>query len=184
MGSGITSGMRACGLQGRTQNAQTDATVKLAVAPPTSPSQSGERPKAITILHFNDVYNMEARQINPVGGLARFVTRIKQLREEAVLRGEPEAIVLFSGDAYNPSITSTTTRGVHMIQALNYIGIDVACYGNHDFDFGLDHLVNMAKQNNFPWLMSNVTYKKTGRALAEGERYRVLDIQGRRIGII
>merc|ERR1740116_390961 len=71
-----------------------------------------------------------------------------------------------------------------MIEGLNYIGIDVACYGNHDFDFGVDHLVGMAKQNNFPWLMSNVIFKQTGRQLAEGDRYRVLDVQGRRIGLI
>jgi len=177
MGSGVSYSLRG--------NKKSESTVKVTVASPkNAETQTEERPKALTILHFNDVYNVEPRQKHPVGGLSRFVTRIKQLREEALSRGEPEALVLFSGDAYNPSITSTTTHGKHMVQALNYIGIDVACYGNHDFDFGLDHLVDLAKQNNFPWLMSNVTYKKTGRALAEGERYKVLDIKGRRIGII
>lgn len=50
-----------------------------------------------------------------MGGLARFVTRIKELKAESVARGEPEALVLFSGDAFNPSLTSTTTFGEHRV---------------------------------------------------------------------
>eukprot|EP00434_Breviolum_minutum_P015357 symbB.v1.2.013534.t1/scaffold961.1/size148688/6 len=96
----------------------------------------------MTILHFNDVYNVEprAKEGEPVGGIARFVTRIKELKAESVARGEHEAVVLFSGDAFNPSLMSTSTHGKHMITALNAIGIHTACYGNHDFDFGVDNL--------------------------------------------
>eukprot|EP00429_Kryptoperidinium_foliaceum_P067148 CAMPEP_0176053898 /NCGR_PEP_ID=MMETSP0120_2-20121206/26813_1 /TAXON_ID=160619 /ORGANISM="Kryptoperidinium foliaceum, Strain CCMP 1326" /LENGTH=1339 /DNA_ID=CAMNT_0017387359 /DNA_START=54 /DNA_END=4073 /DNA_ORIENTATION=- len=138
----------------------------------------------LTILHFNDVYNVEPREKEPVGGLSRFVTRMRELQKESVERGEPEALVLFSGDAFNPSLTSTTTMGEHMVKGLNFIGINTACYGNHDFDFGLDQLVSMAERNNFPWLMSNVTDKATGRPLAEGLQTRIFDYHGRRIGLI
>lgn len=33
--------------------------------------------KLLTILHFNDVYNIEARNQEPCGGAARFVTKVK-----------------------------------------------------------------------------------------------------------
>lgn len=49
--------------------------------------------------------------------------------------------------------------GEHMVTGLNFVGIDTACYGNHDFDFGVDQLVKMAGETNFPWLISNVTDK-------------------------
>ena len=51
-----------------------------------------------------------------MGGISRFVTRIKELKArpltflfqprqaESVARGEYEAVVLFSGDAFNPSL--------------------------------------------------------------------------------
>jgi len=146
--------------------------------------RSGGLPKAMTILHFNDVYNVEPRPKEPVGGISRFVTRVQELRAEAVTRGEEEAVVLFSGDAFNPSITSTTTRGTHMVPALNKIGIHTACFGNHDFDFGVDQLVDLSSQNNFPWLISNVSDKRTGKPLADGITTRILDFHGRKIGLL
>lgn len=54
--------------------------------------------KTLTILHFNDVYNIEPREQEPVGGAARFVTKIKSFSES-------EAMVLFSGDLLNPSLS-------------------------------------------------------------------------------
>lgn len=150
---------------------------------PGSTKAGHQLPTRLTILHFNDVYNVEPRAKDPVGGLARFVTRIRELKEESTARGEEEAVVLFSGDAFAPSITSTTTFGKHMVTALNEIGINTACYGNHDFDFGVEDLVSLASQNNFPWLISNVIDKTTQRPLAEGVATRVLDFHGRKIGL-
>jgi len=124
---------------------------------------------------------MWSQKKEPVGGIARFVTRMRDLKAEAVARGEPEAICLFSGDAFNPSLTSTVTMGKHMVPALNAVGINTACYGNHDFDFGVDQLVDMAGDNNFPWLISNVVDRKTGEPLAEGLFTRMVDWHGRKI---
>ena len=52
----------------------------------------------ITILHFNDVYNVEPKDREPVGGAARFATIIKSFLPE-------NPLVFFSGDALNPSIS-------------------------------------------------------------------------------
>lgn len=32
-----------------------------------------------------------------------------------------------------------------MVLPLNSFGIDAACYGNHDFDIGIDNLVKLNK---------------------------------------
>lgn len=47
-----------------------------------------------------------------------------------------EPLVVFSGDAFNPSLMSTVTMGKQMVPVLNEAGVAVACVGNHDFDFG------------------------------------------------
>ena len=47
-----------------------------------------------------------------------------------------DGLLLFAGDVFNPSVESSVTRGSHMVPVLNMLGIDVACIGNHDFDFG------------------------------------------------
>ena len=88
--------------------------------------------KTLHIIHFNDVYELPARSQEPVGGAARFCGLLKAC--EAKL--DPPPLVLFSGDAYNPSLLSTITKGRQMVEVLNHCGVHAACIGNHDFDYG------------------------------------------------
>jgi hypothetical protein len=55
--------------------------------------------KKFSFIHFNDVYNIESRVQEPVGGASRFVTAVQDL-----LKSNPSTIVFFSGDAFNPSM--------------------------------------------------------------------------------
>jgi 5'-nucleotidase len=52
---------------------------------------------SVTILHYNDVYNIESRVMEPVGGAARFCAAIKSY-------SHLNPLVLFSGDAFSPSM--------------------------------------------------------------------------------
>ena len=54
--------------------------------------------KCLTIVHFNDVYNIEPREKEPVGGAARFATKLASLRHL-------NPLTVFSGDALNPSLS-------------------------------------------------------------------------------
>ena len=44
----------------------------------------------------------------------------------------------------------------------------MAVFGNHEFDFGVDHAVKCVKNMNSKWLLANVVDKLTERNLAEG----------------
>ncbi|EEA05823.1 5'-nucleotidase and phosphodiesterase protein, putative [Cryptosporidium muris RN66] len=130
----------------------------------------------ICILHFNDVYNIEEGP-DGMGGVARFVEALKSFHPA-------NPLLLFSGDVFNPSIMSITTKGRHMVPFLNMMRVHTACFGNHDFDFGIDHLEYLTGSCNFPWLISNVYDAYTGEPLANGRSYRLFEWQGRRIGIM
>lgn len=52
--------------------------------------------RQLTILHFNDVYNIEPREKEPVGGAARFATKLASFRHL-------NPLIVFSGDCLNPS---------------------------------------------------------------------------------
>ena len=55
--------------------------------------------KKLNIIHFNDVYNVEAGKKEPVGGATRFLTVLK-----ALYALNPEnTLVIFSGDAFSPA---------------------------------------------------------------------------------
>lgn len=81
------------------------------------------------IVHFNDVYNIEPREKEPVGGAARFARYVKAARSDGLDGNGRRPLVLFSGDALNPSLMSTVTRGHQMVPVLNEIGVHVALVG-------------------------------------------------------
>ena len=65
---------------------------------PTS-SAHVKQEKILTLLHFNDVYNIESVDKEPVGGAARFCTALKSL-------AHLHPLVLFSGDVFAPSFSN------------------------------------------------------------------------------
>ncbi|EIM83023.1 Metallo-dependent phosphatase [Stereum hirsutum FP-91666 SS1] len=64
-----------------------------------------------------------------------------------------------------------------MIPVLNHLGIDIACYGNHDFDFGEARLKELSEECNFPWVLSNA-YSPSGGLLASANKYLVREHKG------
>ncbi|KAI0241879.1 hypothetical protein L0F63_004273 [Massospora cicadina] len=126
----------------------------------------------VDILHFNDVYHIEEGRVEPVGGAARFKGELSRvfstLKRDAPLSTD-EPLVLFSGDAFNPSTQSTITKGSHM-----------------DFDFGVPVLEDLAKRCNFPWLLSNIAVDEQhpDTPLAKAKRYLIFQRGGMKIGVI
>lgn len=79
---------------------------------------------------------------------------------------------------------STFTKGEQMIPVLNQCNVHCAVFGNHDFDYGLENLISVTKKTRFPWLMSNVLDVYTGRPLAEGQLYHIINKNGIKLGLI
>ena len=102
----------------------------------------------LTILHVNDVY-----QISPqrgAGGLAELATLLKKERARA-----ENHVTTLGGDLLSPSVMSGLTQGAQMITLMNAIGLDLAGFGNHEFDFGNDVLTQRIADSKFQWLATN-----------------------------
>ncbi|KAI8388837.1 Metallo-dependent phosphatase-like protein [Radiomyces spectabilis] len=133
----------------------------------------------LDLIHFNDVYNVSPAKEEPIGGAARFRSAVDSVIEAV------NPLVLFSGDAFNPSLEGSVTRGMHMTNVLKLLNINAACIGNHDFDFGLPQLQKLLGNTNFPWLLSNVL-DETGEPPSPLQRHLILEhpSSGLRIGVI
>ncbi|KIJ34629.1 hypothetical protein M422DRAFT_213016 [Sphaerobolus stellatus SS14] len=137
--------------------------------------------QSLRILHFNDVYRVTPQK-TPQGNIS--VTQFAQLLSSRANATQERALVLFSGDAFSPSVESTVTRGSHMVPVLNEFKLDVALTGNHDFDFGYPHLTKLIKDCNFPWILSNIHDSETG-AVPEGlKEFIILERGDIKIGVI
>ena len=115
------------------------------------------------------------------------MTLIDHYRSAPEYAGQPKPLTFFSGDAFNPSLESSVTKGRHMVPVLNRIGTDVACLGNHDLDFGVDQLKYLAGQCDFPWLVANVEDPALGEGVSIGGLSKTVMLQssnGLKVGVI
>ena len=136
------------------------------------------KPKGdLSILHFNDVYEIGENKQEPCGGAPRFAQCLKSHRYL-------NPVTTFGGDALNPSILSQVTEGKHMIDVLNEMDIACAVIGNHDLDLGLENFVRQIQGCDFPWLCSNCWHSETGEPLGNCHEAAVILHGGYKIGVI
>ena len=135
-------------------------------------------------MQVNDVYQFAPVDFGKSGGLARVLTLRKK-----IMRESPNTLFLFSGDTISPSIESNTKmdgrmlQGRQMIEAWNLTGLDYAAFGNHEFDYGPNVLLDRVRESNFKWLGANVFDKKTGKLFADTPEFVVREFEGVKIGI-
>ena len=142
---------------------------------PYNEEPSAPRARApLTILQINDVYS--TIPINGLGGLARVATLKQQLTEA----GRTPLLVI-AGDFLSPSVASSIFKGEQMVAALNAAGLDLATLGNHEFDFGVDVLMQRMKESRFQWVVSNVV-DTAGQPLAGAVPYIVRTFGTIRVG--
>lgn len=103
----------------------------------------------ITLLNFADASDTAARDDS--GGFAALMTLI-----EAERAAHPNTVTIVSGDFLSPSLLSGLTQGAQMVELFNAMGIDLAGYGNHEFDFGPEVARERAASSEFPWLGANI----------------------------
>lgn len=133
----------------------------------------------VTLLHVNDVYQISPVDKGTRGGLARLATLKKQ-----VLAESPNTLLLLGGDTLSPSVASNTFKGEQMIATWNAAGLDLAVFGNHEFDFGPDILKSRMGESRFPWLGANV-HEKAGNALfGNAKAGEILTFDGVKIGFL
>src|ERR1041384_6351018 len=146
----------------------------------------------ITVLHTCDLHgnvlpteNYEG-QTN-LGGVARCATVIRQVRAK-----EKHVLLLDAGDTIQGTAISFLTQGQVMVKALNLLRYDGWCWGNHEFDWGLDKLDACAERAEIPLLNANVHAAFTNlaasstaaRILARLKPHTLVDIDGVKVGIV
>ena len=132
----------------------------------------------ITLLQVNDVYTLEPVDEGRRGGFARLATLVKRIRRE-----NPATLMALAGDVISPSVASTLLRGEQMIAGLNAIGLDLATFGNHEFDFGPSVLAQRMRESAFTWLSANVLDRRSGRPFGGAQPDVFLTLAGVRIGV-
>ena len=85
----------------------------------------------LTFLQINDHYVLGPVDGGRRGGMARLATLVREVKRE-----NPNTVFAIGGDFLSPSVESTFLQGAQMVAALDAAGLDLATFGNHEFDFG------------------------------------------------
>jgi 5'-nucleotidase len=146
-------------------------TLDVVEAPPP-----GEPVVTLTILQLNDVYEIAPIAGGTAGGLARVATiRARLLRED------PNVLTVIGGDFFSPSALGTARvdgerlNGKQMVAVLNALGLDVATYGNHEFDLGEEAFRQRLAESDFAYVSANVT-DTTGAPFPKTQPHLLLPI--------
>ena len=123
------------------------------------------RTKSFTILHSNDMHGdflaeVQGAEGRLVGGLALLSGYINKVRRE-----EENVFYVISGDMVQGSIIDAEFKGISTIEIMNYLAPDVVTLGNHEFDYGLPHLLFLEKMANFPIVNANLYIRKYNKRL-------------------
>lgn len=115
----------------------------------------GEVP--FTVLHTNDEhstllpYPLDGDAPLEAGGFARLATAIDSVRREKEEAGEP-VVLLGAGDFLGETAFGwLTLRGeAPELRLLQQMGYDAVAIGNHEFDFGPEHLAGYLRAAGYP----------------------------------
>lgn len=147
----------------RTALAATLATAAIATA--ASADKGSFR---LHLLHTNDTESKllyPASNLADYGGAARFKTKVDMMRTEAAA-DRAAVVMVSSGDNYlagpefNASLSLPAGSTYFDSIALQAIGYDSICLGNHDFDFGTEVLATFVSgfTDGTPFLSSNLDF--------------------------
>src|SRR5262252_3054491 len=132
----------------------------------------------VTLLQINDHYVLEPVDGGRRGGMARLATLVRDLKRE-----NPNTVFALAGDTLSPSVESALMRGAQMVAALNAVGLDFATFGNHEFDFGPEVLLERIKESKFRWLSANVIDRRSGQPFGGASTDVLLTLGGARVGL-
>lgn len=131
-----------------------------ALADEATPAETGK----IVILHTNDAHceiNQTVKDdvVTHIGyaGVAAYK------HEMETTYGAANVTLVDAGDAIQGGPIGTLTKGSALVDIMNAVGYDIAIPGNHEFDYGMDTFLTLAKDKaEYSYICSNFTDLKTG----------------------
>lgn len=137
----------------------------------------------ITIMHTNDMHchiepftGTNERYANK-GGLARIAELVKTQRAK-----NPNTLLLDAGDMFQGTPYFNYFKGELMLKVMSAAGYDAGTIGNHEFDNGLQGIIDPLPNAQFPIINSNYDFSDT---ILDGKfsGYQIFKRAGIKIGV-
>ncbi len=135
------------------------------------------------VLYINDTHGAILEDGNQMG-LVNIASYIDYVESQ-----EDHVLFISGGDLLQGSLLSNYFYGAPIIEALNFMNHEAFTLGNHEFDWGLDIILDYFNGNhdiqaNYPLLAANVFYSNTETQPEGIQPYTIVTRGDLRIGII
>lgn len=118
----------------------------------------------ITILHTNDVH-----------------CDYEKYAKVATLHKSADLLV-DAGDHVQGGVIGTLSKGEYIVDIMNYLKYDAAVPGNHEFDYGMDQFLHIAKDlAKYPYISANFT-GKDGKPYFDA--YMIFEVKGVKVAFV
>lgn len=89
------------------------------------------------------------------------------------------------GDYIQGGTAGTVTKGEMIIRLMNRMGYDAAAIGNHEFDYGIQRLKELAEMAEFPLTACNIRYTGSGEnGLKDISEYVMKEYDGVKVAFV
>ncbi len=147
-----------------------------AFVPAFAEEAAGPLAGKLVILHTNDVHGR-----GMVASGAFGYARIAQLKKNVEALGA-SVLLLDAGDASQGTPLVNLSYGKAAMEFMNAAGYDAMTVGNHEFDWGLDNLLQHREAAQFPLLAANITDKVSGALTFQANKVFELS-NGMKVGV-
>ncbi len=133
---------------------------------PETPAGLSDAYPTVQLLSWSDfhsaIYEAKKQDGTAFGGLPVFMAEVEKLR------GDGLSLLIDGGDMCQGAMAFNESKGMGMVDVMNALRIDVATFGNHEFDYGpgakypdsqRGALQEMVEASNFPWVSANIAAK-------------------------
>ena len=96
------------------------------------------------------------------------------------LSAKNHVLLVDNGDAIQGEPIGTMTKGQALINIMNVMGYDAAIPGNHEFDYGVQHFIDLTSAANFSYISCN--FNKEGKLVFPA--YVMKEVDGVKIGFV
>lgn len=107
-------------------------------------------PEKIIILHTNDVHCQIDQKKNKDGIVTNigYSGVLAYKKEMENLHGINNVTLVDAGDAIQGGPIGTLSKGEYIVDIMNYVGYDIACPGNHEFDYGMENFLKLSTETS------------------------------------
>lgn len=122
----------------------------------TLPGEDDDLSGQLVVLHTNDSHGRIKEDGTSMG-----MSAVKYLANRYENAGA-SVLILDAGDTLHGLPIVTASRGESAVNVMNAVGYSAMAPGNHDFNYGYEHILELEEEMNFPVLAANVTYEADG----------------------